>query len=164
MFKKVISMLIVLCMVLAWLPTDVYAVERGHCGPTVEWTLDNNGVLQIFGSGAMSPFQEYTAPWRSIRGSIKKVIVNSGVTSISQYAFIDCHYITSVKLPNSVKTIDEYAFKNCYRLEEFNFPSGLTKIGERALSDTSITRAEIPAGITTVNESAFYSCDEASLE
>ena len=40
------------------------------------------------------------------------------VTSIGDYAFVDCLFITSIEIPNSVTSIGYNAFVGCYRLVE----------------------------------------------
>ena len=54
------------------------------------------------------------------------------VTSIGEYAFMDCIELTSVTIPKSVKSIGEGAFKGCSNLAEITLPfvgSGKTASG-----------------------------------
>ena len=58
------------------------------------------------------------------------------VTSIGNYAFLDCTNLTSVTIPDSVTNIGSSAFQNC---------SGLTSV-------------TIPDSVEYINDSAFYGC------
>ncbi len=47
---------------------------------------------------------------------------------ISQYMFISCNAIKSIKLPNNVTTIERDAFKNCTALTELTIPASVTSV------------------------------------
>lgn len=83
----------------------------GKCGDDITWTLNTeSGVLTITGSGAMP--NEYPMPWYMSTQYIKSVTVCDGVTSVCEYAFEDCTYLTKIALPVSVSSIGTNAFKN----------------------------------------------------
>ena len=50
MKKKVISLTLVLCMLLSFMPIIANAATSGTCGDNLTWTLDN-GTLTISGTG-----------------------------------------------------------------------------------------------------------------
>ena len=54
------------------------------------------------------------------------------VTSIGEYAFDWCYYLTSVTIPNSVTSIGRYAFNNCSGLTSVTIPNSVTSIGVHA--------------------------------
>ncbi len=71
----------------------------------LEWTLSDDGVLTISGTGKMK-----THPWASRAGEITEVIIEEGVTSICSDAFSYCANLTTVRLPLSLTDIGEGAF------------------------------------------------------
>ena len=82
----------------------------------ITWTLSDDGTLTI--SGTNMPDYDYdyyscSAPWYSQCEKIKKVVIRSGVTSIGDYAFVDCSALTSITIPNSVTSIGGGAFEGC---------------------------------------------------
>ena len=66
-----------------------------------------------------------------IRGCMNTIIPNS-VTSIGNYAFFYCIYLTSVSIPNSVTSIGGYAFLVCRGLTSVTIPNSVTSIGDEA--------------------------------
>ncbi len=78
--KKILS-LILLC---------VFSFATIHA--EITWTLSENGTLTISGTD-MQGYYGYTyyAPWYSQRDKIKKVVIENGVTNISNRAFLECY-------------------------------------------------------------------------
>ncbi len=107
----------------------------GSCGENLTWTIDDNGVLTISGSGAMYNFgngdyvsinpvtKEQVADgtegairvcrWNGHFDKIKKVVIGSEVESISAYAFKGCYNLENVNVPDVVISIDPSAFDGC---------------------------------------------------
>ena len=118
MKKKVLSIVLVLCLVFTLLPVGAFAdtVDSGTCGDNLTWTLDSNGTLTISGTGAMEDY-----PWRRYRSSIKNVVIKDGVTSITGYAFAYCSNLKSVTIPDSVKRIGDGAFEDSSSLKNVHY-------------------------------------------
>ena len=60
--------------------------------------------------------------------------IPSGITTIGQFAFQDCHNITNIVIPNTVTTIEDYAFKNCTGLTSITFPSSIQEVSSTAFA------------------------------
>lgn len=97
--------------------TDPAEEKSGFCGAeenTVSWSLDENGVLEITGQGAMNEWQnEEEVPWNGYRDQITEVRIEEGVTSIGPYAFADCENLVKLDIADSVQTIGAFAYFNC---------------------------------------------------
>ena len=63
---------------------------------------------------------------------ITDLIIPNSVTSIGNYAFINCRGLTSVTIPNSVTSIGNGAFFGCYGLTSVTIPNSVTSIGDEA--------------------------------
>ena len=86
------------------------------CGPLCRWTL-SDGVLTISGEGTMTKFRSQDdAPWHRDRGSIKKIVIEQGISSIGDYAFYQATRLLSIRIPSTVKTVGERAFYRCTSL------------------------------------------------
>ena len=108
--------------------------QSGNCGKAnatdVTWSYDAaTTTLTISGTGDMADFTSGAAPWNAYLSSITSVVIESGVTSIGNYAFQGCSGLTSVSIPSGVTSIGESAFRDCSGLTSVSIPSSLYSIG-----------------------------------
>ena len=114
--------------------------------------------LTISGQGPMKTGWE-KVPWDSFKKDIQKVIIESGVTSIGNYAFSSCSSITSFTIGNSVTSIGEWAFSGCIELTSITIPNSVTSIGKRAFEDCySLASITIPKSVTSIGNYVFEDC------
>ena len=118
------------------------AVANGTCGNDLTWILDSKGTLTICGTGKMSEwnYDKTAVPWYDYRDSVKKIIIESGVTNIGIMAFYGCA-ADEVILPDSLVSIDDWAFYSCHNLSEIEIPSSVTSINARAFDNCSYLMA-----------------------
>jgi hypothetical protein len=119
----------------------------------------------------------------------KGVITFDGyVTTIGDYAFLDCTMLTSVTLPNYVKEIGASAFKGCRSLTFVTIPDGVTSIGHyafhacsslklfsgkiassdgrcliingelKSFAPAGLTQLSIPSNVTSISYGTFHGC------
>ena len=129
----------------------------------VTWSLDSDGLLIISGSGPMGEMYAQWPPnlaWRKYNQQIKKVIINSGVTSISEVAFEACFNLTEVELCDTITSIEKNAFFACENLKKITLPKQLTEISHAAFQGCkSLTSVVIPPNVTKIDDSAFAYCE-----
>lgn len=129
----------------------------------VTWSLDSDGLLIISGSGPMGEMYAQWPPnlaWQKYNQQIKKVIINSGVTSISEVAFEACFNLTEVELCDTITSIEEKAFFVCEDLKKITLPKQLTEISQAAFQGCkSLTSVVIPPNVTKIDDSAFAYCE-----
>ena len=167
--SRLLSSLLVLCMVLAMLPGTALAADE-------DFVIEDNILTEYNGPGGA-------------------VTVPYGVTNIWDYAFSGCEDLSSVSIPGSVEDIGPYAFSGCENLTEFivaddnpfyksvdgvllsndgtllctypagksaaayTIPSSVSTIGNSAFSGCkNLTGVTIPDSITIIAESAFWHC------
>ncbi|MBO7481983.1 MAG: leucine-rich repeat protein [Bacteroidales bacterium] len=65
----------------------------------------------------------------SLIAGCKNTIIPSSVTSINDYAFLNCSGLTEVIIPDSVTSIGDYAFRNCSELTDITIPDSVRNIG-----------------------------------
>ena len=138
----------------------------GECGENVRWTYyGSTNKLVISGTGAMEDFNffvfdEIVSASPFAETDIKTVVIEEGVTSIGQTAFLNCVSLTSVSLPDSIEVIGDSAFRNCRRLSKINFPNGVSTIkGAAFYNCDSLTKLSLPVNTTVIETEAFYDCD-----
>lgn len=145
------------------IPTGGTVVASGSCGAkgdNLTWTLDDNGLFTISGTGKMAGyFSLYYVPWAGYRGSIKYVWIKNGVTSIGANAFYLNNELMIVEIPDSVTSIGESAFERCNNLQEITLPENITLIAYAAFSNcTSLRKITIPKNVRSVGDSLFAGC------
>ncbi len=144
-------------------------VHEGTEG-NLKWTLTESGILTISGSGNMKNFTIDDRPnWNEYKDSINTVVIESGVTSIGNYAFYEIKdstsqsHIISVSIPGTVETIGDSAFENCENLLSATIPEGVKTIGVSAFKwCSSLEHIDFPSSITSVGDSAFMECDKVT--
>ena len=162
-------------------------IASGICGENLTWTLDENGVLTISGTGDMYDFASDNMPWADYAEDIKFVEIEDGATSIGDFAFFSLEAMTDISIANSVTSIGQQAFSFCASLTEVKLPEGLTSISDALFfwcenlisveipdSVTSIgmmafsmseklTDVKLPSGLTSIGMEAFYCCNLTSV-
>ena len=141
--------------------TATLMAASGTCGDNLTWTLDDEGTLTISGSGEMRDYSvngSY-APWYNSRSSIIKVVLESGVMSIGEYAFYECSNLTEVMIPETLTVINDNAFDSCSSLAGLVLPNGVSRIGVWAFWHcSSLTSITIPESVTGIGGGAFLDC------
>ena len=138
--------------------------KSGTCGEDLTWSLDDKGVLTISGTGNM---EDYTllskAPWSDYSQDITSIVVQDGVTSIGDNAFINCNKVEQVSLSNDVETIGDYSFSGCTSLTDITLPNGLKTVPNGAFAlCTGLKTVTVPKSVTEVGTLAFSGCTSLS--
>ena len=147
------------------LETSEVGASSGTTGDCT-WSLDDEGTLTVSGNGEMDNYSyEYdsknnsfytTAPWGT---NIKSVVIEKGVTSIGDDAFLGCTGLTSVTIPDSVTSIGESAFEDCTGLTSVTIGNSVNSIGKYAFYGcTGLTSVTIGNSVTSIGDRAFYKC------
>lgn len=141
--------------------TVVASGECGKNGDDVNWVLYNDGTLEISESGKMAFYTatgNQISPWQK-NTAIKKVVIRSGITEVSNYAFYGCKELTSVSLPQGLETIGAGFVNACEKIENIEIPDTVTYIGNFAFSHcSSLKSISIPTGVSTIYGSTFDEC------
>jgi hypothetical protein len=120
--------------------TSAVPLQEGLAGENVRWTLYNNGDLIFSGSG---PMQTDNTPWKNA-GSIKRVLIEDGITSIGWSAFSSTD-LEEIIISDTVTAIEAGAFANS-KLKNITIPSSVSFIGEGALMDFDLTEITVEPG------------------
>lgn len=179
MKKRLLSMILALSMMLTILPVNAITAlaaddgMSGNCGlnkgnnVTYVLTQNNEGdanptyTLTIKGSGNMENYNHnsnYYAPW--MWKKVTQVKFEGNVTSIGNYAFLNCPSLTSITIPDSVVSIGAFAFCNCSNLENVVMPndsnSSLKSIGANAFYQCKKLKSiTIPSSVISIGRCAF---------
>lgn len=175
MKKRFVSLLLAISMIFSLMPVsavtafaesenggEVTTVDSGYCGAdnggeNLRWTLDNNGVLTISGSGAMKDYtwdENVRLDWYVYhKDDIHSVVLDNRITHIGDYAFDKCTNIESVRYTGYTGNAG------------VALPESVTTIGVHAFSDTGVTGTlKLPEHLTEIDSLAFYHCGKLNGE
>ena len=132
----------------------------GSCGDNVTYSFNGTtGEMVISGTGPMTVYTSGSSllPWKDYKDAITSVVVEDGVTSVSQYSFGQCTNLTTVVIGNDVETIGQFAFNDCgTSFTSLTLGSSLKSVGMAAfLNAKGITTLTLPDGFETVGDYAF---------
>lgn len=139
--------------------TDAVLVKEGQCGKNVLWSLHSCGTLVISGEGDMYDFESGGSPWYGENNLVKKIIIETGVTSVGDYSFEDCTYLTKVDMSGSVKVIGACAFSYCESIRSLVLPFGVNEIKDFAfMCCDKLEEIVFPESLKIIGECAFDVC------
>ena len=151
--------------------TAVHAQSSGTTSDGLVWS-SSGGVVTITGytgsSNAVNiPATIFGLPVTSIGihafGSNLTITsvtfaIPSSVTSIENYAFLNCASLSSVTLPGSVTSIGDQAFGSCTNLTSIQIPNAVSSIGNLAFFFSGLQSVTVPSSVTSIGNGAFTYC------
>lgn len=132
-------------------------VKPYECGKNAEWSFEEeSGILRIKGTGEMKDFgNEDKVPWRSFADKITNVIVEEGITYISNYAFSHCKNLVGVSIPSTCERIGECAFYHCDALPHIFIPKSVEYIENMAFGETGLKTVAFEGSPNGIHKWAF---------
>ncbi len=160
MKKRIVSLLLVACTALSVCPFTAYAADNGEYNEDIGWAFDSaTGTLTVSGFGDMPGSEPGYRPWEEHNEDITAIVVGEGITSVGDYAFMDCCSAESVLLSDSITHIGNSAFYRCESLLEIELPEGLESVSVGAFAFCeSLTEIELPEGVTVISDDLFECC------
>ena len=150
--QKSLALLLALCMIVAFCPVlSAYAETSGDVvsdtfGDGFRYVYNKfHALLIVHGEGPLVlPDPE---PWEDYKGSVRRIIVDEGVTAIPAGAFSGCGKLASVVLPLSLESLDPEAFADC-GIVSYVMSTGSTgplsellkEAGIKSFRDAAVTR------------------------
>ena len=164
-----LSTVLVLFASIIFFPRETQAATlySGNCGlgtaSSVTWTLSDDGVFTISGSGTMQSYgltllssgaiSKTDAPWWSYRKDIKSVVITGSVKNIGTGAFAGASNLTSITWSSaSMEEIGSYAFYGCSSLKTVTLPNSLYYLdGYAFMNCTGLTSVTFGDGMETLH-------------
>ena len=172
MMKKILIRLV--CLSCFFMTAVISKAETvgGLCGlegdNMISWELDLDfGLLTISGEGRMADFDDPSeAPWWSYSKSIVHLIVEDGITHVSQKGFQYMPYLESAEIAETVTSIGDYAFCGSILnkviptnwtgdIDANLLPNGLLAIGYYAFAETKLDNIILPTTLESIGAAAF---------
>ena len=139
------------------LTREVEYKASGTFGEGFTWTLTEDGVLTISGTGAMEDFSGVAArPWQTYKDEIVKVIIEEGITRVGSRTCTNIPNLAEVELAESVKELAANSFNTTPALKSINLEN-VTSIGTMAFQRSGLT--EVRLKDCAVADTAFRQCE-----
>ena len=163
--KKFLAIILAILMVVTIIPltAGAAAATSGTCGENLTWNFDTStGTLTISGSGDMRNYSHgWSSPWDSYDESVRKLVIDEGVTSIGDWAFYYFINVTEVDIPDGVTRIGDHSFGAWNKLENVTIPDSVKEIDTYAFwSDDNLGSVTLPNGAITIGAHAFDGCNK----
>ena len=176
MKKRLLRLVMTVCFIMATMSAKADTVG-GFCGlegdNMITWELNLDfGLLTIYGNGRMADFDDPSeAPWWSYSKSIVHLIVEDGITHISQAGFQYMPYLESAEIAETVTSIGDYAFYGSMLnkviptnwtgdIDANLLPNGLLTIGYYAFAETKLENIILPTTLERIGAAAFAYNDQ----
>lgn len=187
--KKIISVTLAVAFLIGIIPagniselfsfkSTVSAQEElkasGKVGDNVTYTFDDEtGVVTLSGSGETYGYGYWRAGWGydsyleynpfANSPAVKAVVVEEGITRVSDSLFYGCTNLESVTLSSTVVTIGAYTFHNCTSLKSIDMSNGVVNILDNAFENcTALKKVYLGKMLDLIQNTPFLGCE--SLE
>lgn len=118
-------------------------VNSGSAGEHVTWTYYDDHSLVFNGTGDMEEYYDniwyepfnVLIPWHSYSATAKEIIVEDGITSLANFAFLDAKACEKISIADSVSSIGYCSFQKATNIKNLIIGKNVTKIGAAAFSD-----------------------------
>ena len=165
--KRLISLLVAVCMMITMLPLSAVTAFAADTSSTTgtasygdyeyDYTINTED-----GTATITKFRALVDGSYDI--TIPTDFGRFPVTAIGDDAFRGCSALKKVTIPQSVTSIGNDAFGQCHDLQSLTIKDAATSIGHRAfLGCTSLATISLGENIKTIGYSAFNSCTSINL-
>lgn len=139
-------------------------VASGILGDNVDWTLNDEGLLTISGTGPMYDFGTSDSghpeiPFEDYAEDIKQIQINEGVTTIGRYALAYMNKVTgTLTLPEGMTKIGKYGMTYS-SYSSIILPNSLEELDNMAFGyNKNLTTVNLPTNLKSIDRSAFDGC------
>lgn len=140
--------------------TEVKIIDSGECGKKAKWKIDSNGLLTVYGKGAVE-YDKKLAGY--IEGKIKEVKVLDGITKLPYHMFSDSFNLKKATIADSVKSLGELIFGYCGNLKTVTIGNGVTKLPYGAFADcSSLKSVKLGTGLKFLPTNTFVGCEKVN--
>lgn len=182
--KKLLSIMLVLCVMLTMLPMCVLATEEiseTEESTTIESeneelqtqedasTMDVLApIIELAGTDELAPLAEDVPISGTCGENLTWKIENETLTisGTGELSFVRMPHrpsgwesIKHVIIESGITSIGTYAFSECHSLVSIKIPNSVTSIGDAFTNCVSLSDIEIPGSVTSIGDSAFMGCD-----
>lgn len=168
--KKTLSITLAIIMIFSMFVcggiTSSASNPSGNCGDGVTWEYSQETkTLTISGSGYMTDYAydsgSFNRPWETFKDEIEELVIEDGLVSIGNYAFVDCKNLTKFtsRCWDTLIVIGQGAFQSCVNLKTFFVPSTVLAIGPAAFKGCAkLDLFRLYKDVAYIGDDAFAGC------
>ena len=163
--KRLISLLVAVCMMITMLPLSAVTAFAADTASSTKHTTTINGfectyTVNADNTATITRFYEPDTTYHGYNIDIPETLDGYTVTAIGDSAFYECYYLRDITIPQSVKSIGREAFYRCTAMESLTIKDAATSIGEGAFEGCDwLTTVKLGEHITMIGEAAFVDCE-----
>ena len=156
-YRKIVAIILTLSFLfLPALPVSGASEIKGTCGKKCSYTLSDDGVLTISGTGEIT--KKFNKD-EKINKKIKSIVIEEGIEKIGDECFRGMNYQKiDVLFPDTLTEIGDSAF-DIFWSSDIQFPNGLKKIGAYAFSENYLQHVFLPDSLEYLGIYAFSGGD-----
>ena len=168
--KRLISLLVAVCMMITMLPLSAVTAFAADTSSSTVYEATVDGYKYEYKvNGGNATITKFLGPVNPTNNGPYNITIPEKlgeygkytVTAIGNRAFYCCSDLTEVTIPQSVTSIGERAFAACRNLDSVTINDAATSIGDYAFTECHLkTTLSLGKKITTIGEGAFYYCTE----
>lgn len=165
MKKRTLSAFLAASMLIMAVPAMAAEPVSGELSEEVTWTIDENGLLTIEGSGAAEAQTGMESPFKNNK-DITGIVMDEHITAIGDRLFEGCTALVSVDLSENVERIGDFAFSGCTSLLGIELNESLGSLGRDAFSGcTALQSIDVDAenATFTSEDGVLYDDDKSEL-
>ena len=143
---RLLALFLIIALHGGTVPTEADTVDRSS---DFEYTILKDGTASI---------TKYTGSASSL--IIPEVLGDRPVTSISEFAFMNCSSFVDLTIPNSITSIEWAAFSSCKGFTNLIIPDSVTSLGDGAFGFCEkLESVTIGKGVEKIGGNPFSGCD-----
>ncbi|MBR2047250.1 MAG: leucine-rich repeat protein, partial [Oscillospiraceae bacterium] len=149
-------------------------VAQGDFGQGLHWRLSPDGVLTVSGEGTIPEYLRFaseqffwwpdpekeSAPWAAYADEIHSLVVEDGITCISEFAFWGCANLSEVTMPDSLVMLYPSCFWECPSLRELVVPERVNMLRG---TFRGLEKLTFLGPVPTDAGDAFRECEEGMI-
>ncbi len=167
MKKSLVAIFLCITMLVNMVPAvfaEATVIAEGSIGD-VSYSLTSDGIFTLSGIGATADYASKTGqPFHEYKSSIKKVVVEEGVTHLGMRLFYDgLTNLEEIEIASTVTSIGEACFRGCTSLKSVTLPAGLETLSRVAFFGCTALEEVVLAGTyTQLQDKIFVGCSKLS--
>lgn len=142
--------------------------ESGKYDDNINFKFESStGKLTLTGKGKMANYNQFSRPYHSYCGKIKRGEIGEGITNIGSESFCNCINLLSVVIASTVTNISQEAFRGCSKLKSISFSNNINNVQiiEEYAFDKCSSLASLPTfnNLISIGSKCFQYCNITSI-